>query len=141
FAKKDYGADLGGYFVRDKLWFFGAYDRVSNTTKNEFVVRDAAGNELETLRSATDSTRDLASAKLTWRISPGHSLIATFFQDPREDTGAINDANHAVNGEPLTFTGEQDYGGRDYALRWDGILGSSWVVSAQAARHQEENSV
>src|SRR5207249_4234705 len=39
------------------------------------------------------------------------------------------------------FDGEQDFGGRDYALRWEGIFGTSWVVSAQAARHKEENSV
>src|SRR5204862_1387870 len=25
----DYGADLGGYIMKDRLWFFGAYDRVS----------------------------------------------------------------------------------------------------------------
>ena len=33
FTKKDYGLDLGGYIVKDKLWFFGAYDQVKNTTQ------------------------------------------------------------------------------------------------------------
>src|SRR5499427_3251149 len=27
-TRKDYGLDLGGYFVKDRLWFFGAYDRL-----------------------------------------------------------------------------------------------------------------
>ena len=26
----DYGVDLGGFIVKDRLWFFGAYDRVSS---------------------------------------------------------------------------------------------------------------
>ena len=25
----DYGVDLGGFVMKDRLWFFGAYDRVS----------------------------------------------------------------------------------------------------------------
>ena len=27
----DFGGDLGGYLLKDKLWFFGAYDRTSRT--------------------------------------------------------------------------------------------------------------
>src|SRR6476660_6826364 len=30
----DYGADLGGFFVKDRIWFFGAYDRVHTGGKN-----------------------------------------------------------------------------------------------------------
>ena len=140
FTRRDYGVDVGGYLVKDRLWYFGAYDRVGNSTKNALDVF-AGGVQVGTVHARTDSTRDLASGKLTWRISPSNSLIATYFQDPREDTGAINDANHTLNGDPLTYAGKQDYGGRDYALRYEGIFGSHWVVSAQVARHGEENSV
>src|SRR5262249_46622614 len=31
FTKDDYGADIGGYFIKDRLWFFGAYDHVHNS--------------------------------------------------------------------------------------------------------------
>src|SRR6185295_16738421 len=55
FRKEDYGADLGGYFWKDRIWFFGAYDRVHNTTDNVF------GD----LKSESVSTRNLGSAKLT----------------------------------------------------------------------------
>ena len=33
--KVDYGFDLGGYFVKDKLWFFAAYNRVERTDETE----------------------------------------------------------------------------------------------------------
>ena len=33
--RHDYGFDLGGYSVKDRLWFFGAYDRVKNTSTSE----------------------------------------------------------------------------------------------------------
>src|SRR6185295_5565261 len=34
FTREDYGIGLGGYFLKDKLWFFGAYDRVTNAATN-----------------------------------------------------------------------------------------------------------
>ena len=136
FTREDYGADLGGYVLKDRLWFFGAYDRVTNTLKSTLPAGPAAGQVV-----TSDSDHDLAAAKLTYHLSESHSLIASFFQDPRTDTGAINDANHSLNGDPLTYLGQQDFGGKDYALRYQGVVGSSWVFTAQASRHQEQNSV
>jgi outer membrane receptor for ferrienterochelin and colicin len=136
FEKKDYGADLGGYILKDVLWFFGAYDRVERTTQNRLTSGPLEGEEVE-----SKSSRDLGSAKLTWGFASGHTLTASLIQDPRTDSGAIDDANHTLNGEPSTFLGRQDYGGRDYSLRWDGLLGSSLAMSAQAARHTERNSI
>jgi TonB-dependent receptor-like protein len=137
FTREDYGVDLGGYLLKDKLWFFAAYDRVSNSQDNELELEDP----LPPLKATSDSDRDLAAAKLTYLLSNSQSLIGTFFQDPRDDTGAINDAQHTLNGEPSTYTGIRSFGGRDYALRYEGVLGSSWAFTLQGARHQEENSV
>lgn len=136
FTREDYGIGLGGYIVKDKLWFFAAYDRVTNTQENVLPAGPRAGQSVE-----SESERDLAAAKLTYRLSDSQSLIATFFQDPRDDTGAVNDAQHSLNGEPSTYEGLRSFGGRDYALRYEGVLGSNWVFSLQGALHQEENSV
>ena len=136
YTKKDFGLDFGGYIVKDKLWFYGAYDKVENTTQSALPAGPDAGQVV-----SSPSTRDLASAKLTWRLAENQSLTATFFQDPRTDTGAINDANHTLNGDPLTYDGQREFGGQDYALRYDGIFGANWAASAQVARHQEKNNV
>ena len=136
FTRRDFGADIGGSIVRDKLWFFVAYDAVKHSLDSSLPSGPRAG-AVET----SESDRDLGSAKLTYNLAPGQSLVFTFLQDPRVDTGAINDASHTLNGDPSTYLGRQDFGGRDYALRYDGALGSGWIVTAQAARHQESNSV
>jgi hypothetical protein len=136
FTKEDYGLGLGGYLLKDKLWFFAAYDRVDNTTSSALPAGPLAGRVVD-----SKSTRDLGALKLTYHLSDNQSLIGSFFQDPRDDTGAINDANHTLNGDPLTWEGLRSFGGKDYALRYEGLLGADWEVSAQAARHQEENSV
>jgi hypothetical protein len=135
-TKEDFGADAGGFIARDKLWFFVAYDRVRNSIGNVLSAGPRAGDVV-----TSSSRRNLGSAKLTYNLAPNQSLVATFLQDPRVDAGAINDANHRLNGEPLTYLGRQDFGGRDYALRYDGAFRSEWIVSAQAARHNEKNSV
>ncbi len=131
FQKEDYGADLGGYFWKDRIWFFAAYDKVHNSTDN--VFGDVASQSI--------SNRNLGSGKLTFRLSDSHSIVATLFQDPRTDTGAINDSNHTLNGDPLTYDGRQDFGGRDYSARYEGIFGSHLTAAAQASRHEERNSV
>ena len=136
FEKKDYGVDLGGYILKDRLWFFGAYDRVEQTTTHRLTAGPLLGDEVD-----SKSSRDLGSGKITWSFATGHTLVASLIQDPRTDSGAINDANHTLNGEPATFLGRQDFGGRDYSLRWDGLFGGSLVMSAQGARHTERNSI
>ncbi len=136
FTRKDYGVDLGGYFVKDKLWFFGAYDKVKNETKSVLAGGPLAGKE-----TTSPSDRDLGAAKLTWNVAQSQSIVASFFQDPRTDTGAIVDADHSLNGEPATYNGESKFGGKDYALRYDGLIGSSWSLSAQVARHEEQSTI
>lgn len=135
FTREDYGADLGGYFLKDRLWFFGAYDRVRNTITNSLTAGPSEGEQTD-----SKSTRNLGSGKITWRITPSHSFVASFFQDPRVDTGAINDGAHTLNGAFSTFLGRQDLGGRDWSGRYNGLFGS-WVASAQLSLHEERNSV
>jgi hypothetical protein len=137
FTKKDYGLDLGGFLLKDRIWFFGAYDRVNNTLN---TVLPAGGPQSGQIVKS-DSTRDLGAGKLTFHLTQSQTAIATFFQDPRDDTGAIIDANHTIFGDPLTYLGKKVFGGKDYALRYDGLFGSSWVLSGQVSRHNEANSV
>ncbi len=136
FTQKDYGADLGGFFVKDKLWFFAAYDQVRNTSDSALP-----GGPREGVVVTSKTNKNLGSAKLTWNITSGHSLVATFLQDPRADTGAISDSSHTLNGDETTYGGRQDFGGRDYALSYDGTVSSQWILSGRVARHRDTNSV
>jgi len=136
FTREDYGADLGGFLIKDKLWFFGAYDRVTNTDDTVLPAGPLAGSVVQ-----SESKRNLGAAKLTWQLTGSQSLVGSFFQDPRDDTGAINDANHTLNGDPLTYQGLRSFGGKDYSLRYQGILSASWLLTGQVAQHKEKNSV
>jgi hypothetical protein len=136
FRQQDYGIDVGGRIVTDKLWFFAAYDKVSNKLDSALPGGPLAGQTV-----TSNSDHKLGSGKLTWNLTGSQSLIGIFFQDPRDDTGAINDAQHSLNGDPLTYNGLRSFGGKDYALRYQGILATSWLLAGQVAQHREENSV
>ena len=58
----DFGADLGGYLVKDKLWFFGAYNR-TNRTDNYTVIRplSAPGSPAHRLRDPGATPRATCS--------------------------------------------------------------------------------
>jgi Carboxypeptidase regulatory-like domain/TonB dependent receptor-like, beta-barrel/TonB-dependent Receptor Plug Domain len=133
FDRSDWGADLGGYILRDKLWFFAAYDSVDHSGDNQLPGLS------DIVTSKTD--QGLGSAKLTYNVAPNQTLVLTYLQDPRTDTGAIVDPNHTLRGDESTYLGRSDLGGRDYALRYDATLGSQWVVMGQVARHKEDNSI
>lgn len=137
YSRQDFGADLGGYLIRDALWFFAAYDRVDNTDDRRLAAGPQAGQVEQ-----SDRKSDLAAIKLTWNLAPAQSLVGSFFQDPGDESGAISDRriDHSLNGLPSTYLGVQEFGGRDLALRYEGVIGENWVLTGQIARHEEENS-
>ena len=139
--RQDYGFDVGGYFVKDKLWFFAAYDRLQDD-EDQGIVRDFlqyGGVDRgfpkigDTFTFAT--TRDLWSAKLTYRANQNHSFILSAFGDPTDQEGPIR----GLARNPAAFLGTTEQGGTDGLIKYEGVLGANWVVSAQAAQHREKN--
>ncbi len=128
----EFGFDVGGYLVKDKLWFFVAYDR--RTNKQESQIR--ATGPAQGLNAPSDSTRDLFAAKLTWKINEGQSLVASVLGDPEKVTGAVK----APQGTRETWEGERKVGGTDYSLRYE-VSQGSWFGTVQWSRHKETNAV
>jgi len=142
FTRSDFGVDLGGYIVRDKLWFFAAYNRVDNENK-QVVLEDFSDviqggtEEGDEYTATTDA--DLYAAKLTWRIASSHSLSGSFFADPTDNAGIIAGSSFAST--PLQFVGETSGGGDNFSFNYDGIFGQNVVLSARVAQHNEESLI
>ena len=80
--QKDFGADLGGFVLKDRLWFFGAYDRVDNTVKN--VLTDGPSDR-PGVRYRSRRGISLPGSSPTGSATPA-SIVGSYFQDPRVDT-------------------------------------------------------
>ena len=146
-ALADYGLDLGGYIVKDRLWFFGAYDRQDRTRSN-ILINSAlvlpATPELPGGYSlavgATVPTKiksNLFAGKLTLRATESQNLTLSLFGDPTKTTGAL----FAVNGPPSTTNGERKTGGSDYIARYSGIFATTFIVNAEAGHHHEDATI
>jgi TonB dependent receptor/Carboxypeptidase regulatory-like domain/TonB-dependent Receptor Plug Domain len=133
----DLGANLGGYFIKDRLWFFGAYNRTNQTdlsirinTPLNFpgVFELPVGGSVE-----SEITRDLYAGKLSLAATPSHLLNLSVFGDPSTTEGAIL----AIAGAPSTWQGTIETGGADAILRYSGVFGTNWTLNASAGQHKE----
>jgi Carboxypeptidase regulatory-like domain/TonB-dependent Receptor Plug Domain len=129
FARTDFGADLGGFFIKDRLWFFGAYDRISNNAKISPPRGPVAGQSF-----GLDERDNLWSGKLTWNVTSGTTIVGTSFSDPSVLEGAVRTPNSLF---PATYEGRRDIGGTDYGLRANVLFGSMGLLTAQASRHED----
>jgi outer membrane receptor protein involved in Fe transport len=134
----DYGVDLGGYFVKDRLWFFGAYDRQDRTDVSTRINTPINLPTYQLPIGATLNTgvkSNLYAGKLTLRLSENQNLTGSFFGDPSTQSGPL----FAIAGPPSTFTGTLKQGGNDYVGHYAGIFGTNFVVNGEAGQHREKN--
>jgi len=137
-VRSDYGADLGGYIVKDRLWFFAAYDRVDNQDTNEALEDYGAVNPGAAMAGDQfpwDTTRDLFALKLTWRPSANNSLSASVFGDPTQESGVDP---YGFADQPTVNAYSQLTGGTDGAINYDGVFGQNFVLSARLASHNQK---
>ena len=136
-SRSDFGGEIGGPFAKDRLWFFGAYNR-TNEKRNTTVIRfiDSPGSPGVNSEVPTSIDRHLFAAKLTYRIAEGQTLNGTVMGDPTTRDGAI----FTVSGPESTWKGVQDTGGTDYVAKYAGVFGSRFLLNGLYARHNETNN-
>jgi len=137
YTRSDLGVDIGGYILKDKLWFFAAYDNVNNEdtlTSLEDFGNFVPGATFEGDNFKDKDTSDLFAGKLTWRMTASHSLSASIFGDPHEHDGVVG----SLAGPSSEYLGIEETGGSDGALSYDGVFGENLVVSARFAKHHEK---
>ncbi|HEX4439595.1 MAG TPA: TonB-dependent receptor [Thermoanaerobaculia bacterium] len=133
FSKADFGLDVGGFILKDRLWFFGAYDHVKNSQDTQITQ---GPDEVIGTNTTIDTKSNLYSGKLTWRVTDSSTVIGTVFGDPTDDNGAVG----PVIGPPSTYEGTVTVGGTDFGVRYEGILSSKWFLTGQFAYHRENVS-
>ena len=144
YERADYGADLGGFVLKDRLWFFAAYNRISNPGQISRYVSSRLVPD--TMLFPLETTDNLYSGKLTWNISAGTTLVGNVFADPTTITGAGRSDPRIggptiSNPDPATWESTRHIGGTDFGLRLTQLFGSSTLLTLQGARHQDKYSL
>ena len=127
----DYGADLGGFIVRDRIWFFTAYNRSEGERDR---IPQSNNPAVSGVPFPEESAYNLLSGKLTVNLTQGSTLVGTYFRDPEHRDGAVFVPPSA---DPNSFAGRSDIGSEDYAGRFNQLFGSSGVLTLQYSRHND----
>ena len=145
----DYGVDLGGFLLKDRLWFFGAYNRASVQAHVSQV--QSFGNVTKDDRFPFEGVDNFYSGKLTWNAGPSTSVVGTVFADPTTTSGAAGADPRQGLGEtyvseiyspdPASWYSTRYQGGTDYGLRFNQLFGSHAIVTLQASSHSDRNSL
>jgi len=139
----DFGVSVGGPVVKDKVFFFGAFN--PQYQRRTFIApqnRETDGGFGFPLAALGEVNRDRKissyAGKLTWQVSPSHRIDASVFGDPSKgDMGpqrAGNLASFDDPGNPAGFSELSSYGGHNQVVRYDGIMSRNWLVEASVAR-------
>jgi outer membrane receptor protein involved in Fe transport len=125
----EYGADLGGFFIKDHLWFFGAYSRIEVDREVRPTSGIVAGQDFPLTLDT-----DVYAGKLTANIFQGTTLVGTLFADPQDNAGALF---VPASTNPNTYNATRELGGTDYAIRLNQLFGSFGILTAQYGFHED----
>ncbi len=127
--RQEVGVDLGGFFLKDRIWFFAAYDRV---TLNQEI--SSTSGPVEGQSFPVDTRQNKWAGKLTFNLRQSTTLVGSYFSDPQVETGAIR-VPQGTN--PATYDGRIDTGGTDYAARLNQLFGSAGILELQYSHHED----
>ena len=137
----DVGADFGGYVpgMKNNLFFFGSFNPTIRreiaqgvsanasdiASGNQAVVNSGLFNQRGTF-ARRYRTYNYA-AKLDWVVNSNHQLTFSIFGDP---TKTNLSSFSALNIDNTTGDSVLDYGTRNWAVRYNGSLSSTWTVNS-----------
>jgi outer membrane receptor protein involved in Fe transport len=129
-TRYEVGTSLGGFLLKDRLWFFGAYDYVSRDQMIQPQAGVVAGQSFPALQNSS-----LWSGKLTFKLSGSTEMQGSVFADPQTNDGALK---VPLSTNPATYTGTRDLGGTDYAARLTQLTKDWGLLLLQYSRHEDK---
>src|ERR1044071_7514300 len=138
FSEVDLGGDIGGPIVKDKLWFFGAFN--PQKRKNYYLT--------QTFHQDVDNdvTIPFYAGKITWAINPKNTFTASTFGDFTKIDGflatlALTNVNGFGN-DITAFEGKQETGGHNYAFRLNSTITNTFIAEFSGGLHfQRANTI
>lgn len=130
FARYDVGGSVGGSVIRDRLWYFAAYDAHVETEDVQLP-----GLDVRTDRSLAHRF----AGKLSWRATTKTDVTLTMLGDPTNRNlvgnvfwGVFGAPRKLANPDP--FLGDLRTGGWAVAMRGKHVVGQSLLLEGSLAR-------
>jgi outer membrane receptor protein involved in Fe transport len=126
FSEIDAGFDIGGPIIKDKLWFFGAFN--PQRRENSFLT--------QTFRQEVENkiTTPFYAGKITWGPSINHTFNFSTFGDFTKQEGFLF-GNAGFGADPNSFRGVIETGGHNYAVRMNSTFSPSFIGEFSGGLH------
>ena len=126
FSEVDAGFDLGGPIIKDKLWFFGAFNP---QRRENFFLTQTFLQEVE-----NKVTTPFYAGKLTWGINQNHLFnFSTFGDFTRQEGFLFNQTGFGA--QEQAFRGTTETGGSNYAFRLNSTFTPNFIGEISAGLH------
>jgi Carboxypeptidase regulatory-like domain/TonB-dependent Receptor Plug Domain len=126
----DFGATLGGPLIKDKVFFFGAFNP-QYTTRTLVAPQ---GFPLESLGGVDQKRHVLSYAgKATYQATPNHKFEFSAFGDPSKGDLGPQRATALLGADTAGYSTLTSYGSHNQSARYDGIISPNWLVEASVA--------
>ncbi|HEX5875114.1 MAG TPA: TonB-dependent receptor [Pyrinomonadaceae bacterium] len=133
YSEVDAGFDIGGPIVKDKLWFFGAFN--PQYRKNFFLTQTF----LQDVENKV--TTPFYAGKITWGINANHTFTFSTFGDYTKQEGHLFGFS-GFGANLASFRGETQTGGSNYAFRLNSTFTPNFIGEFSAGLHfQRANTI
>lgn len=131
FEEYDAGFDIGGPIIKDKLWFFGAFNP---QRRKNFLLAQSTRAELE-----NRITTPFYSGKITYGINDNNTFNFSTFGDFTKQEGFLGGSGFGA--DPNTFNGTRETGGTNYAFRLNSTFNQNFVAEFSVGLHFQRSNV
>src|SRR5687767_10611947 len=126
YSEVDAGFDIGGPIVKDKLWFFGAFN--PQYRKNFFLTQTF----LQDVENKV--TTPFYAGKITWALNQNHTFTFSTFGDYTKQEGHLFGFS-GFGANLASFRGETQTGGSNYAFRLNSTFSPNFIGEFSAGLH------
>jgi hypothetical protein len=137
FSEADVGGDIGGPIMKDKLWFFGAFN--PQRRKNFYLT--------QTFHTPAENkvTIPFYAGKITWAVNGKNTLTFSTFGDFTKvegflATGALQNVS-GFGSNVNAFLGTQETGGHNYTARLNSTIRNNFIAEFSGALHFQRNNI